>query len=114
MQYELNQIITDEQPNYANCAVWCNENNAMLVAIGDNQYQIKEIPPPTQEELNQQRITQIHQELNDLDMKSVRAVRAIQAGTGTDEDKKTLTEIEKQVTILRTELSSLTILSQGV
>ena len=73
-----------------------------------------EKPPLTQEELNQQRITQIHEELTNLDTKSVRAVRAIQAGTGTDDDKKALTELEKQVTVLRTELSSLTILSQGV
>lgn len=49
----------------------------------------------------------IQAELDELDRKSIRALRATKAGIGKPDDDKTLADIESKVAVLRTELSGL-------
>ena len=46
-------------------------------------------------------------QLNELDIKTVRALRAIHAGRGTEEDKAQLEKLEGQAELLREELHAL-------
>lgn len=63
--------------------------------------------PPSQDELNQQRADEIKRQLAELDLQTMRPLRAIEAGTATDEDADKLREIEAQAVILRAELAEL-------
>lgn len=63
--------------------------------------------PFTQEELNQQRVEEIKQQLVELDSLAVRPLRAVIAGTATDEDRDKLRDLEAQAAILRAELEEL-------
>lgn len=56
----------------------------------------------------ERRAAEIKQQLSELDFKTVRPLRAIEAGTPTDEDRDKLAEIEKQAVKLRNELAELT------
>ena len=58
-------------------------------------------PEPTTE----QKIAELKQQLAELDLQAVRPLRAIAAGTGTDEDKARLSEIESQAETLRAEIA---------
>lgn len=60
-------------------------------------------PEPSKEE----QIAALKVELNELDAKSARSMRAILAGTATDEDKKYLAELEKQAEDLRQQIKDL-------
>ena len=60
-------------------------------------------PEPTTEE----KIAELKQQLSALDLQAVRPLRAIAAGTATDEDKSRLTEIELQAETLRAEIANL-------
>ena len=56
--YEIGQIFTDDE-EYSKRAEWCNANNCYIDEITQpddvvRQFQIKEIPAPTDEELAQQ------------------------------------------------------------
>lgn len=56
---------------------------------------------------NQQKISKLKQQLSELDLQAVRPLRAIAAGTATDEDKSRLAEIESQAETLRAEIAEL-------
>ena len=60
-------------------------------------------PEPTTE----QKIAELIQQLAELDLQAVRPLRAIAAGTATDEDKSRLAEIEGQAEALRAEIANL-------
>ncbi len=60
------------------------------------------------ETMSSARVMEIHAEFRDLDLASIRPLRAMQAGQGTSEDGTVLADIETQVQILRTELATLT------
>ena len=60
-------------------------------------------PEPTTE----QKIAELKQQLAELDLQAVRPLRAIAAGTATDEDKARLSEIESQAEMLRAEIAEL-------
>ena len=47
-------------------------------------------------------------QLQEIDLASVRAIRAILSGTDTEEDHKTLEALEKQAVALRKELNTAT------
>ena len=56
---KINDIITNENEIlYAETAIWCNENNAVLEEIepenGVRRFQVKAVPEPTIEEKNEQ------------------------------------------------------------
>lgn len=61
------------------------------------------LPEPTTE----QKIAELKQQLAELDLQAVRPLRAIAAGTATDEDKSRLAEIEGQAEALRAEIANL-------
>ena len=60
-------------------------------------------PEPTTE----QKIAEFKQQLAELDLQAVRPLRAIAAGTATDEDKSRLAEIEGQAEALRAEIAEM-------
>ena len=60
-------------------------------------------PEPTTE----QKIAELKQQLAELDLQAVRPLRAIAAGTATDEDKSRLAEIESKAEELRAEIANL-------
>lgn len=63
--------------------------------------------PLSQDELKQQRTEGIKCQLAELDNRTTRPLRAILAGTATDEDRDKLREIEEQAAVLRAELAGL-------
>ena len=62
-----------------------------------------EPPEPTTED----KIFKLKQQLSKLDLQAVRPLRAIVAGTATDEDRSRLAEIEGQAEMLRAEIANL-------
>lgn len=62
---------------------------------------------PSQEELNLVRAEEIRDELAAIDSQAIRPLRAIAAGTATDEDKARLAELETEADKLRAELDKL-------
>lgn len=65
------------------------------------------VPSEPEEHAKQTRIAQIKTELASKDEKSTRSVRAILAGTATEDDKQYLATIEAEVVALREELKEL-------
>lgn len=63
--------------------------------------------PLSQDELKQQRAEEIKCQLAELDEQAIRPLRAIMAGSSTDDDTDKLREIEAQAAILRDELAEL-------
>lgn len=63
--------------------------------------------PLSQDEINQQRTEDIKRQLAELDAQTTRPLRAILAGTSTNEDTEKLREIEAQAAMLRAELAEL-------
>lgn len=57
------------------------------------------------------RIQEIKQELETIDAKSLRALRAVNLGTSTNSDEAFLLQLEERATVLRNELNDLTRLS---
>lgn len=50
MKFEIGQIFTGSYPPEA--ALWCNSNgNAFIEEISEGVFQIKEVPPPSKDEL---------------------------------------------------------------
>lgn len=102
---KINDIITDEDGIlYAETAVWCNENNAMLEEIepenGKRRFQVKEIPELTIEEKNeqirQQRQSRFATESDPLYLDYVEAQARLEAYTGTSTNKQNA--LKKEVT----------------
>ena len=60
----------------------------------------------TQEEYNKIQQNKIQEELNKLDAKTIRPLRAILSGNYTQEDKKTIEELEKKAKDLRQKLQN--------
>ncbi len=56
---------------------------------------------------NEQKIAEIKSQLNQLDLSAIRSLRAIAAGTATEEDTVKLSEIESTATELRSQISNL-------
>lgn len=67
--YKIGQIFEGIYPPEA--AIWCNANRAFIVELepqdGKHIFQIQEIPAPTQDVINQERITKLKQMLADTD-----------------------------------------------
>ena len=95
-----------------NVRAWCDAMGATLIKVdtplvnigtGDNP----DYGSPTPEQLNQQRISEIKAELQRLDLESVRPLRAINAGTDTEEDRDKLVELDAEAEKLRLELDDI-------
>ena len=63
--------------------------------------------PLTAEEEAAQRRAEVTGELAKLDSDSIRPLRALQVGTGTEEDERHLREIEERIALLRADLAGL-------
>lgn len=79
LTFEIGQLFEGEYPPEA--AIWCNEKGDCYIEElekkdGLRQFQIKTIPAPTEEELKQKEIIEIKAQLDELDLKSIRALRA--------------------------------------
>lgn len=58
---------------YSSCAKWCNSNNATIEDKGE-YYEVVEIKPPTQEEINEAEIQRLKGELASTDYKCLKYV----------------------------------------
>ena len=120
MAYKLEKPYTELQ--YADFVVEYNHNHnrkiaetsIAIYALEDNEIMKDGIPvinpnyDNEQEELaNQIRIEEIKQQLINLDAQAIRPLRAVLAGTNSDEDIEKLKAIENQASVLREELSTL-------
>ena len=52
--------------HYADLAVWCNANNAMIVDKGE-YWEVVAIPPPSEAEIIAQKVAECHQYLTSTD-----------------------------------------------
>lgn len=67
-------VVTQEQLNeYSAVAEWCNNNNATIEDKGE-YYEVVEIKPPTQEELNAIEVERLKSELASTDYKCLKYV----------------------------------------
>ena len=73
--------------------------------VVDENGELIDVEPP--EPTTEEKISKLKQQLSALDLQAVRPLRAIAAGTATDEDKSRLAEIEKQAEALRAEIANL-------
>ncbi len=64
-------------------------------------------PPPTEEEKNELRVAEIKSRLNEIDLESVRPLRAMAYGPPAPEDDAKLAALEQEAEALRQELAGL-------
>ncbi len=99
--FEIGQIFEGEYPLEA--AIWCNENDCYIEELEPidevRRFELKAIPKPTAEELKMAEIEEIKAELNEIDLKSIRALRA--------GDTEYIEIYEAQAVELRTRLAQL-------
>ena len=91
---------------------WCNEMDATMIKVSAPPINVgtedkPDYGSPTQKQLNQHRIAEIDRQLREIDIATMRPIRAIQAGTETQADTDKLTELEAQAVALREERSTL-------
>ena len=86
--YDLNE--------YSATAKWCNENHATIEDKGD-YYEVVEIPAPTEEELNANRIAQLKAELSATDYKCLKYVDGALTEEEYAEVKKYRADLRKQI-----------------
>lgn len=101
-QIFIGQIFNAEYPPEA--AEFCNNRGDCYIeeiepVEGVRRFEIKEIPPLTDEELKRAEIAQIKSELSAIDLKSIRALRA--------GETEYLEEYEAQAVALRQQLKEL-------
>lgn len=83
-EFFIGQVFVGKYPPMA--AVWCNSNNAYIESIGDDKYEIKEVPAPapTKEEQEQARANAYASEIDPL---HARKARKTILGEWTEEDE---------------------------
>lgn len=69
-EYHIGQIFEGKYPPEA--AIWCNKNNAYIEKIADNRYEIKEVPAPSEAEINAGKIVELKEELASTDYKAIK------------------------------------------
>ena len=65
------------------------------------------VPQETPEEIKEREMQSLKAQLNDIDLQCIRALRAIQAGVGTEADSAKLVSLEQQAMDLREQISEL-------
>lgn len=73
-EYHIGQIFEGKYPPEA--AIWCNKNHAYIEKIADNRYEIKEVPAPSEAEINAQRVAELKQKLADSDYAIIKIAEA--------------------------------------
>ena len=101
-EFYIGQIFENEYPIEAAC--WCNEHGGCHIIETENtngvqKFQIKEIPPLSEEDLKQIEIKKIKTQLEEIDLKSIRAIRA--------GETEYISQYEEQAQALRTKLSDI-------
>lgn len=101
------------------CYVGLGTNEAYYIKMGMYKQDVEQcswngkwyltghVPPEPEELIKQKRIAQIKATLASKDEKSTRSVRAILAGTATEDDRQFLINVETEVQALRQELREL-------
>ena len=88
---------TQEQLDaYSSCAEWCNNNNATIEDKGE-YYEVVEIAPPTQEELNAMEVERLKAELASTDYKCLKYVDGAISDEEYAETKKHRAELRKKI-----------------
>ena len=94
---------TQEQLNaYSSAAEWCNNNNATIEDKGE-YYEVVEIKPPTQEELNAMEVERLKSELASTDYKCLKYVDGALSEEEYAETKAYRAELRAKINELRTE-----------
>lgn len=73
------------------------ETEIALEAWGNTEEEI-------QEQIKQNQINELIQQLDEIDLRTVRPLRAIQSGQGTEEDQNRLNELETQAETIRDQI----------
>lgn len=79
MEFYIGQKFIEEYPFEA--ALWCNETGESFIEEvesenGKRMFEIKQLPEPSEQDLLDIEIDKIKMELYELDLKSIRAMRA--------------------------------------
>jgi hypothetical protein len=109
------KIINEETKQ---CEVGVGTNAEFYKSIGMSEMEVEQAyngvwyvagyaPEEPEAEKKAKRKAKLIAELDALDLKCIRALRAIQAGTGTDDDTARLAELEEQAEEIRKELQLL-------
>ena len=102
----LKTELEEKQEEYAEVASWCNEGQEYHIE-DDGTYYKTVINPPAPEPTTEQKIAKLKERLTDVDEKSARSLRAIVAGTATEEDRTFLANLEAQAEELRRQIKEL-------
>ncbi len=76
-------------------------------AVEDENGQLVDIIPIEPPVTDEERIAQLKSELDEIDRLAIRPLRAIAAGTDTEEDREILADLEQQAAELRRQLDEL-------
>ena len=88
---------TQEQlDEYTKTAEWCNDNNATIEDKGE-YYEVVEIAPPTQEELNAMEVERLKAELSATDYKCLKWMEGALTDEEYSETKKYRAELRKKI-----------------
>ena len=102
MEFEIGQKLTKD--NYTPAAIWCASHQCSIEKRADGYYivpaKVVPLPLPSQRE-------QVLAQLTVIDAKTIRALRAMSAGVGKQEDKNQLEMLETQAAGLRAQLKQL-------
>ena len=75
--------------------------------VEDDKRNLIDIIPVDPPVTDKERILSLKNQLEELDRQAIRPLRAIAAGTDTEEDREILTDLERQAAKLRQQLASL-------
>ena len=103
LKTKLDKPYTEQQR--LNFIVEQNHNNGYEIKETENAleawgYTIEEI----QEQQKQYQINELIRQLNEIDLRTVRPLRAIESGKGTQDDQNKLNELETQAEIIRNQI----------
>lgn len=107
--------ITDEKTKQVSVGI--GTNTAFYEKIGMTQMEVEKAyngawyvkgyaPDEPEEERKARENAELIKELEEIDFKTIRSLRAIQSGNGTEEDTQKLSELEQRASEIRSRLQS--------
>lgn len=85
-----------------------------IIDENGNLTDIIPIPSSAPEQTAEERAEELKAQLDEIDWQAIRPLRAIAAGTATDEDREILTELERQAEEIRKELALVSQAEDGI
>lgn len=79
-----------------------------------NLIDIVPVEPPVSEQSSEEKTEELKAQLDEIDRQAIRPLRAIAAGTATEEDREILTELERQAEEIRKELALVSQAEDGI